>query len=175
MAVDNNAMTAVLNRLGRLEAWADLDQAQPYTSPQVITAIENRIVRIENVAEQVVNGALVPELRALGERVNSIGTAMDQTLISEVDAAVNKVNQTEAALQQLTAQLNAFPAQIQVEIANAVSWLNSRVDHWSQVLTAVQNGAPLQPGTGANNNRKIITEHKIVNSQGKPSNDKREY
>ena len=54
-------MQEVLNRLGRVEAWADLTNAQPFTSPQVITAIENRIVRIENVAEQVVNGALVPE------------------------------------------------------------------------------------------------------------------
>ena len=54
-------MQEVLNRLGRVEAWADLTNAQPFTSPHVITAIENRIVRIENVAEQVVNGALVPE------------------------------------------------------------------------------------------------------------------
>ena len=103
-------MQKVLSRIGRLENWADLPNAQPFTSPQVITAIENRIVRIENVAEQVVNGALVPELRALGERVNALSTTIDQVLRPELDTAVIQGNTTEAALQALTTQLNAFPA-----------------------------------------------------------------
>ena len=88
MSADGVTMSEVLSRLGRLEAWASLDQAQPYSNPQVITAIERRIVHIEQVAEQIVNGALVPQLRQLSERVNSIGTALDQTLIPEVDAVV---------------------------------------------------------------------------------------
>ncbi len=148
MTADNNTMTEMLNRFHRLESWADLDNAQRFTSPQVIGAIENRILTIENVAEQVVNAALVPELRALGERVNAIGAAMDQSMIPELDAAVNQINRTEAALQVLTTQLNAFPAQIQAEIANVMSGLNSRVDHWNQVLTVVQNGAPLPAAAG---------------------------
>ncbi len=94
-------MQEVLNRLGRLEAWADLTNAQPYTVPQIISAIENRIVGIENVAEQVVHGALVPELKALGERANVLSTAIDQGLRPELDAAVTQGNNTAAALRQL--------------------------------------------------------------------------
>ena len=157
MATDGVTMTDVVNRLGRLEAWTNLDQAQPYTNPQVIIAIERRIVHIEHVAEQIVNGALVPQLRQLSERVNSIGTAMDQALIPEIDAVDLQANTTQNALQDLTAQLNAFPAQIQAEIANAMAGLNNRVDHWSSVLNAAQNGAMLPQGMGKGGFRKLKT------------------
>ena len=69
MTADGVTMSEVLSRLAGLEAWASLDQAQPYSNPQAITAIERRIVQIENVAEQIVNGALAPQLRQLSERV----------------------------------------------------------------------------------------------------------
>ncbi len=170
MSADGVTMSEVLSRLGRLEARASLDQAQPYSNPQAITAIERRIVQIENVAKQIVNGALVPQLRQLSDRVNSIGTAMDQALIPEVDAVVLQANTTQNALQDLTTQLTAFPAQIQAEIANAMAGLNNRVDHWSSVLNAAQNGAMLPQGTGKGGFRKLITEYRIIDSQGKLSN-----
>ena len=74
---DGTTLADLLSRLGRIERWADLANAQPFSHPQVIRAVENRILHIEHVAEQVVNGALVPELKALSERVNVIGTALD--------------------------------------------------------------------------------------------------
>ncbi len=117
---DATTLADIAIRLNRLESWADLQNAQPYTQPQVIRAIENRILTIEGVAEQVVNGALVPELRALSERVNVIGTALDQTVVPTVDNVVAKADSTKAELDVLTTQLNGFPAQIQAEIAKSV-------------------------------------------------------
>ena len=127
MATDGQAVQDMLNRIGRLEAWADIPNAQPYTSPQVITAIERRIVHIEHVAEQIVNGALVPELRALSDRVNAIGTGIDQTIRPELDSNTTRSTTTETALQDLTTKLNAFPALIQQEILNTITGRRSSV------------------------------------------------
>ncbi len=156
---DGTALADLLSRLGRIERWADLANAQPFTHPQVIRAVENRILHIEHVAEQVVNGALVPELKALGERVNVIGTALDQTVVPTVDNVVVKADATKDELDALTAKLNEFPAQIQAEIAK---------------------GVPLNPQSGGmyqhtGKERRLIMEYKVIGAQAKLTNDKKEY
>ncbi len=170
MATDGQAVQDMLNRIGRLEQWADIPNAEPYTNAQVITAIERRIVHIESVADQIVNGALVPELRALSDRVNAIGTGIDQNLRPELDNTTTKSNTTETALQDLTAKLNEFPTLIRQEIANSLTGLNDKVAAIEQAMNA---GTPLT--SSGDRGKKIITEYKIIGAQKQLSNDKKEY
>ncbi len=52
----------------------------------------------------------MPELKAWGDRVNVIGTALDQTVVPMVDGVVSKAGSIKKELDDLTTKLNAFAA-----------------------------------------------------------------
>ena len=79
------AMQEINWRLGNIESWISNLGAQqpPYTFPVTMQGIEVRLSNIENMANTVVEGHLVPALRGLTGQVHGIKTAIDQTMIPE--------------------------------------------------------------------------------------------